>query len=82
MFHPADGENSGASLAGSVLRNGISYREDASRTLRDNAAMNFSSLVKMTLTMLKRDKTTRVGIRSKDLKAGWNNDHLFQVLNL
>jgi len=44
--------------------------------------MNFSSLVKMTLTMLKRDKTTRVGIRSKDLKAGWNNDHLLQVLNL
>jgi len=23
MFHPADGENSGASLGGSVLRNGI-----------------------------------------------------------
>jgi len=23
MFHPADGENSGASLGGSVMRNGI-----------------------------------------------------------
>ena len=26
MFHPADGENSGASLAGSVLGNGITIR--------------------------------------------------------
>jgi len=26
MFHPADGENSGASLGGSVMRNGISSR--------------------------------------------------------
>ena len=60
----------------------VSYREDASRKRKDNAAMNFSSLVKMTLTMLKRDKTTRVGIKSKRLKAGWNNDYLLQVLNL
>ena len=60
----------------------ISYREDSSRKRKDNAAMNFSSLVKMTLTMLKRDTTTRIGIKSKRLKAGWDNDYLLQVLTL
>lgn len=60
----------------------ISYREDASRKRTANAAMNFSSLVKMTLTMLKRDTTTRIGIKSRRLKAGWDNDYLLQVLSL
>lgn len=60
----------------------VSFREDASRKRKDNAAVNFSSLLKMTLTMLKRDTTTKIGIKSKRLKAGWDNDYLLQVLNL
>lgn len=36
----------------------VSFREDASRKRTDNAAINFSALTKMTLTMLKRDTTT------------------------
>lgn len=60
----------------------ISYREDASRKRKDNAAINFSTLTKMTLTMLKRDTSTKVGIKSKRLKAGWDNDYLLKVLRL
>lgn len=60
----------------------VSYREDASRKRKDNAAVNFSTLTKMTLTMLKRDTSTKVGIKSKRLKAGWDNDYLLKVLGL
>lgn len=60
----------------------VSFREDASRKRKDNAAINFSTLTKMTLTMLKRDKSTKVGIKSKRLKAGWDNDYLLKVLGL
>ena len=60
----------------------VSYREDASRKRKDNAALNFSTLTKMTLTMLKRDTTTKVGIKSKRLKAGWDNHYLLKVLGL
>lgn len=60
----------------------VSFREDASRKRKDNAAVNFSTLTKMTLTMLKRDTSTRIGIKSKRLKAGWDNDYLLKVLQL
>jgi predicted transposase YbfD/YdcC len=60
----------------------VNYREDASRKRKDNAAMNFSTLLKMTLTMLKKDTSTKVGIRSKRLKAGWDNEYLLHILNL
>ncbi len=60
----------------------VSFREDASRKRQGNAAVNFSSLLKITLTMLKRDTTTKIGIKSKRLKAGWDNDYLLQVLDL
>lgn len=60
----------------------VSFREDASRKRKDNAAINFSSLLKMTLTMLKKDTSSKVGIKSKRLKAGWDSDYLLRVLNL
>lgn len=60
----------------------VSFREDASRKRKDHAAINFSALTKMTLTMLKRDTSTKVGIKSKRLKAGWDNDYLLKVLGL
>lgn len=60
----------------------VSYREDASRKRKDHAAVNFSALSKMTLTLLKRDTTKKIGIKSKRLRAGWDNDYLLQILNL
>jgi hypothetical protein len=36
----------------------------------------------MTLTMLKRDTSTKVGVKSKRLKAGWDIDYLLKVLGL
>lgn len=44
--------------------------------------MNFSTLAKMTLTLFKRDTTTKIGVKSKRLKAGWDNDYLLYILRL
>jgi predicted transposase YbfD/YdcC len=86
---PADAKTIGlAARAHWGIENGlhwqldVSFREDASRKRKDNAAINFSALTKMTLTMLKRDTSTKVGVKSKRLKAGWDNDYLLKVLGL
>lgn len=60
----------------------VSYREDASRKRNTNALINFSALSKMTLTMLKQDKSTRIGVKSKRLKAGWDNGYLLKILKV
>lgn len=60
----------------------VSFGEDASRKRNENAAINFSALTKMTLAMLKKDTSTKIGIKSKRLKAGWDNAYLQQILGL
>ncbi len=59
-----------------------SFAEDASRKRAGNAAQNFSSLNKIALNLLKNGKTAKVGIKSRTLKARWNNQYLIKVVNL
>lgn len=58
----------------------VGFNEDASRKRSGNAAQNYSIMNRIALNLLKNDKTTKVGIRSKRLKAGWNNKYLIQLL--
>ena len=60
----------------------VAFSEDASRKRTGNAAQNFSILNKIALNLLKNEKTAKVGVKSKRLKAGWNNHYLIKVLNL
>lgn len=60
----------------------VSFAEDASRKRVNNAAQNFSILNKIALNLLKNEKTAKVGVKSRRLKAGWNNHYLIKVLNL
>lgn len=60
----------------------VSFSEDASRKRKDNAAQNFSLLNKIALNLLKNEKASKVGVKSKRLKAGWDNHYLIKVLNL
>jgi len=34
------------------------------------------------LNLLKNEKSTKVGVKSRRLKAGWDNHYLIKVLNL
>ena len=58
----------------------VAFREDDSRVRVGNAAENFSTLRRMTLNMLKQEKSISVGIAAKRKRAGWDTDYLLKVL--
>lgn len=60
----------------------VAFSEDASRKRTKNASQNFSILNKIALNLLKNEKTSKIGVKSKRMKAGWDNHYLIKVLNL
>lgn len=60
----------------------VAFGEDASRKRNGNSAQNFSILNKIALIILKNDKTYKVGVKSRRLKAGWDDHYLIKLLNL
>lgn len=60
----------------------VAFSEDASRKRTKNAAQNFSILNKIALNLLKNEKSSKIGVKSRRMKAGWDNRYLIKVLNL
>jgi len=60
----------------------VSFNEDQCRLRSGNAAANFSFLNKIALNLLKNEKTTKIGIKSKRLKAGWDEEYMMKVLTV
>lgn len=60
----------------------VGFSEDASRKRNENAAQNYSIILKIALNLLKNDKMTKQGIAGKRLKAAWNDDYLRKLLNV
>ena len=60
----------------------IAFSEDASRKRIGNAAQNFSILSKIALNLLKKDTTTKQGIKGKRLKAAYDQNYLIKILNM
>lgn len=60
----------------------VAFSEDQSRKRDENAAQNFSVLLKIALNLLKNEKTAKVGVKGKRLKAGWDNQYLEKLINL
>lgn len=59
----------------------ITFREDESRIRKGHAPENFAILRHMVLNLLKKEKSTKRSIKTKRLKAGWDNEYLAKVLN-
>jgi len=60
----------------------VAFCEDDSRKRTKNASQNFSILNKIALNLLKNEKTSKIGVKSRRMKAGWDNHYLIKVLNL
>jgi predicted transposase YbfD/YdcC len=58
----------------------VAFGEDGSRLRKDEGAQNFSSLRRLALSLLKREKTAKIGLKAKRHKAGWDTDYLLKVL--
>ncbi|RJY01907.1 ISAs1 family transposase, partial [Parashewanella spongiae] len=58
------------------------FDEDSCRLRSGNAAENMAIMNKTALNMLKNEKTAKVGIKSKRLKAGWDEEYLMKVLTV
>jgi hypothetical protein len=56
----------------------VAFREDESRLRKGNGAHNFSVLRRLTLNLLRQDRTLKIGIKAKRLKAGWDNAYLLK----
>jgi len=59
----------------------VAFREDACRIRSDYAPQNLAVIRHLALNLLKQEKTAKVGIKAKRLKAGWNTDYLRTVLS-
>jgi predicted transposase YbfD/YdcC len=58
----------------------MSFGEDRSRIRKGHADANFALVRRMALSLLKNETSQKVGVKTKRLTAGWNNDYLGQVL--
>jgi predicted transposase YbfD/YdcC len=60
----------------------VAFNEDHSRKRAGYAAQNHSVLNRIALNIIKNEKTARIGIKSKRLKAGWDNNYLLSLLKI
>lgn len=58
----------------------VSFGEDLRRIRKDHGAENFSRLCRIALNLLKGEKTAKVGVKGKRLKAGWDEPYLLRLL--
>jgi predicted transposase YbfD/YdcC len=58
----------------------VSFGEDQRRVRKGYGAENFSRLCRLALNLLKRDKSVKMGVHGKRLKAGWDEHYLLRLL--
>jgi predicted transposase YbfD/YdcC len=56
------------------------FREDECRVRIDNAAKNLAALRRVALGLLKQERSIKVGVQTKRMRAAWQPDYLLKVL--
>lgn len=60
----------------------IAFDEDSNRTRKGHSAANLAVIRHIALNLIKAEKTSKVGIKTKRLKAGWDNEYLRRVIGI
>ena len=58
----------------------VSFGEDQRRIRKGHGAENFSRLCRVALNLLKQDRSVKIGVHGKRLKAGWDEHYLLRLL--
>ena len=58
----------------------MSFGEDRSRIRKGHADANFAIVRRMALSLLKNEKSQKVGVKSRRMIAAWDDGYLEQVL--
>ncbi len=60
----------------------VAFDEDRNRARKGHSAANLAVIRHIALNLIKSEKTSKVGIKIKRLKAGWDNDYLLSVIGM
>ncbi len=60
----------------------MAFDEDNNRTRQGYSASNLAVIRHIALNLIKKEKTSKVGVKTKRLKAGWSNDYLLKILGV
>ena len=58
----------------------VAFREDQSRTTAGHSGENLAVIRHIAINLLSQEKSAKGGTHAKRLKAGWDDQYLFQVL--
>lgn len=58
----------------------MAFDEDSNRTRQGYSASNLAVIRHIALNLIKKEKTSKVGVKTKRLKAGWDNDYLLKII--
>ena len=59
----------------------VAFGEDDSRIRQGKAAENMAVIRHIAVSLLQQEKTAKMGVKNKRLKAGWDNTYLTKVLS-
>lgn len=58
----------------------VAFREDDSRVRKDHGPEDLAVLRHIALNLIREEKTVKLGVKNKRLKAGWDNEYMAKVL--
>jgi hypothetical protein len=59
----------------------VAFREDESRIRSGDTPQNLAVLRHLALNLLRQEKTAKIGIEAKHLKAVWSQQYLLEALD-